>query len=116
MLARGIAANASAASARKRSAAGRQLRPASSIPDNATSALCETAPAQASAPAASAERGAPSAASSSRPSSQRRRLTGLGEQGLEPFVGLLATCRNDLRAREQADHQHEEEEVEAQGA
>ena len=97
-------------------AAGRQFAPASSIRGSETSAPCDAAPAQASAPAARARALAPPVASSSRPTSQRTSADRAREQRLEPLLGFLVTRGNDLCAHEQADHEHEEDEVEAEGA
>ena len=38
------------------------------------------------------------------------------EQRLSTLLGLLVSCRRHLRAHEEADHEHEEDEVEAQGS
>ncbi len=56
---------------------------------------------------------APAIASSQPPASQRGRLDGEREQRFQLLLGLLVARRGDLRAGEQADHEHEEEEREA---
>ncbi len=77
---------------------------------------CEAAPAQASSPAATEIAAAPPRRQQEPPAEPAAAADRQREQRLELLVGLLVPCGADLRAREQADGQDEEDEHEGEVA